>query len=65
VHVLADAEPEASGQRVVSEAGWRCASAFRNRRHAVARKLADPGSPTLIQDKDPRGALYVLMPMRV
>ena len=28
-------------------------------------KLADPGSPTLIQDKDPRGALYVLMPMRV
>jgi DNA polymerase-3 subunit beta len=28
-------------------------------------KLADPGSPTLIQDKDPQGALYVLMPMRV
>jgi len=28
-------------------------------------KLADPGSPTLIQDKDPHGALYVLMPMRV
>ena len=28
-------------------------------------KLADPGSPTLIQDKEPRGALYVLMPMRV
>jgi DNA polymerase-3 subunit beta len=28
-------------------------------------KLADPGSPTLIQDKDARGALYVLMPMRV
>jgi DNA polymerase-3 subunit beta len=28
-------------------------------------KLADPGSPTLIQDKDSRGALYVLMPMRV
>jgi DNA polymerase-3 subunit beta len=28
-------------------------------------KLADPGSPTLIQDKDSTGALYVLMPMRV
>jgi DNA polymerase-3 subunit beta len=28
-------------------------------------KLADPGSPTLIQDKDAGNALYVLMPMRV
>jgi len=28
-------------------------------------KLADAGSPTLIQDRDPAGALYVLMPMRV
>jgi DNA polymerase-3 subunit beta len=28
-------------------------------------KLADPGSPTLIQDKDVKGTLYVLMPMRV
>jgi DNA polymerase-3 subunit beta len=28
-------------------------------------KLADPGSPMLIQDKDAKGALYVLMPMRV
>ncbi len=28
-------------------------------------KLADPGSPTLIQDKNAAGALYVLMPMRV
>ena len=28
-------------------------------------KLADPGSPTLIQDKDSKNALYVLMPMRV
>ncbi len=28
-------------------------------------KLADPGSPTLIQDKDSKGSLYVLMPMRV
>jgi len=28
-------------------------------------KLADPGSPTLIQDKNAQGALYVLMPMRV
>jgi len=32
---------------------------------AVVLKLADPGSPTLIQDKEPRGGLYVLMPMRV
>jgi DNA polymerase-3 subunit beta len=32
--------------------------------HAVL-KLADPGSPTLIQDQDAKGALYVLMPMRV
>jgi DNA polymerase III subunit beta len=32
---------------------------------AAVLKLADPGSPTLIQDKDARGALYVLMPMRV
>ena len=32
---------------------------------AVVLKLADPGSPTLVQDKDPHGALYVLMPMRV
>ena len=28
-------------------------------------KLADPGSPTLIQDPETKGALYVLMPMRV
>jgi len=28
-------------------------------------RLADPGSPTLVQDKDAKGALYVLMPMRV
>jgi DNA polymerase-3 subunit beta len=28
-------------------------------------KLADPGSPTLIQEKDATGSLYVLMPMRV
>ncbi|NEW98396.1 hypothetical protein DY467_16585 [Rhodopseudomonas sp. BR0G17] len=28
-------------------------------------KLADPGSPTLIQDRDSKNALYVLMPMRV
>ena len=32
---------------------------------AAVLKLADPGSPTLIQDKDASGALYVLMPMRV
>jgi DNA polymerase-3 subunit beta len=28
-------------------------------------RLADPGSPTLIEDKNAKGALYVLMPMRV
>ena len=28
-------------------------------------KLADPGSPTIIQDRDGSAALYVLMPMRV
>jgi DNA polymerase-3 subunit beta len=28
-------------------------------------KLADPGSPTLLADKEAKGALYVLMPMRV
>ena len=28
-------------------------------------KLADPASPTLIEDKDGKNALYVLMPMRV
>ena len=28
-------------------------------------KLADPGSPTLIADKEEKAALYVLMPMRV
>jgi len=32
---------------------------------AAVLKLADPGSPTLIQDKANRDALYVLMPMRV
>jgi DNA polymerase III subunit beta len=32
---------------------------------AAVLKLADPGSPTLIQDKDGTAALYVLMPMRV
>ncbi len=31
----------------------------------VLFKLADPGSPTLVQDKDGAAALYVLMPMRV
>jgi len=28
-------------------------------------KLADPGSPTLVQDREGASALYVLMPMRV
>jgi len=28
-------------------------------------KLADPGSPTLLEDMEAAGALYVLMPMRV
>ena len=28
-------------------------------------KLADPGSPTLLEDNESTGALYVLMPMRV
>jgi len=28
-------------------------------------KLADPGSPTLVQDREGAPALYVLMPMRV
>ena len=28
-------------------------------------RLADPGSPTLIQDRDGASALYVLMPLRV
>jgi len=28
-------------------------------------KLADPGSPTLIQDRDGASAIYVLMPLRV
>jgi DNA polymerase-3 subunit beta len=28
-------------------------------------KLADPGSPTLVQDREGAAALYVLMPMRV
>ena len=28
-------------------------------------KLADPGSPTIIQDREESATLYVLMPMRV
>jgi len=32
---------------------------------AAVLRLADPGSPTLIQDRTAKGALYVLMPMRV
>ncbi len=28
-------------------------------------RLADPGSPTMVQDSDDTSALYVLMPMRV
>jgi DNA polymerase-3 subunit beta len=32
---------------------------------AAVLRLADPGSPTLIQDRESKGALYVLMPMRV
>jgi DNA polymerase-3 subunit beta len=28
-------------------------------------KFADPGSPTLVQDKDNKTGIYVLMPMRV
>jgi DNA polymerase III subunit beta len=32
---------------------------------AAVLRLADPGSPTLVQDRDSKGALYVLMPMRV
>ncbi len=32
---------------------------------AAVLRLADPGSPTLVQDKNASGALYVLMPMRV
>jgi DNA polymerase-3 subunit beta len=32
---------------------------------AAVLRLADPGAPTLIEDKDSKGTLYVLMPMRV
>ncbi len=32
---------------------------------AAVLRLSDPGSPTLIQDRDALDALYVLMPMRV
>ncbi|MCC6887917.1 MAG: DNA polymerase III subunit beta [Hyphomicrobiales bacterium] len=32
---------------------------------AAVLRFADPGSPTLIEDRDGRGTLYVLMPMRV
>lgn len=32
---------------------------------AALLKFADPGSPTLIEDRDVKGAIYVLMPMRV
>jgi DNA polymerase-3 subunit beta len=32
---------------------------------AALLRLADPGSPTLIEDRDVKGAIYVLMPMRV
>jgi DNA polymerase-3 subunit beta len=32
---------------------------------AAVLRLSDPGSPTLIEDKDTKGTLYVLMPMRV
>jgi DNA polymerase III subunit beta len=32
---------------------------------AAVLRLADPGSPTLIEGKEAKGALYVLMPMRV
>jgi len=32
---------------------------------AAVLKFADPSSPTLIQDRDAKDALYVLMPMRV
>ena len=32
---------------------------------AAELKLADPGSPTLLRDRDSANALYVLMPMRV
>jgi DNA polymerase-3 subunit beta len=32
---------------------------------AAIFKFADPGSPTLVQDKEGAAALYVLMPMRV
>jgi DNA polymerase-3 subunit beta len=32
---------------------------------AAVLRLADPGSPTLVQDRNSKGALYVLMPMRV
>src|SRR5262249_13985346 len=31
---------------------------------AAVWRLADPGSPPLTQDRDTRGALYVLMPRR-
>ena len=40
-------------------------SPARSRARSPCCKLADPGSPTLVQDKDNRTALYVLMPMRV
>ena len=56
---------------------WRRAARYRlqlslparhrgpDRGRGAVLKLADPGSPTLIQDSDAKGALYVLMPMRV
>ena len=38
----------------------------KSRARSPVLRLADPGSPTLVQDKDSKGALfYVLTPMRV
>ena len=60
-----EAEYDASALEVGFNARYLLDIAERLDGDTAVFKLADPGSPTLVQDVEGAGALYVLMPMRV
>ena len=62
-----DSRPITTARRSTSASTPAICSTSRNQLDSDTAlfQLADPGSPTLIQDRDGASALYVLMPMRV
>ena len=64
---FSQAENFYAGKNIRLVVGYGAATATDLWARLIARHMPKyiPGSPTMIQDRDAAGALYVLMPMRV